>query len=386
VTGFVNGQNASVTSGTLAFAMPAAPLSNTGTYAINGSGLTANNRNYTFAQAAGNATAFTINPALLTYTATPATGTYGSAIPTLTGTVTGFVNGQTQSSATTGTAAFTTPATASSNAGTYPINGSGLTANFGNYTFTQAVGNATAFTINPALLTYTATSATRTYGSVNPAVTGSITGFVNGDTLSSATTGIAGFTSPATSSSNVGAYAINGSGLTANFGNYTFTQAAPNATAFTVNPALLTYTATPVTATYGSAIPVVSGTVVGFVNGQTQSSATSGTLAFMTPATTTSSATSYAINGSGLTANFGNYTFTQAPTNATALTIAAASVTNPVVLTIVVNNSTRLQNQSNPAFTAVYDGPPLTGVAISSILGGLTYQTSAVTNSAAGTY
>jgi hypothetical protein len=75
----VNGQNASVTSGTLAFTTSAAPLSNTGSYAINGSGLTANNGNYNFTQAAANETAFTINPAVLTYTATPAAGTYGSA-------------------------------------------------------------------------------------------------------------------------------------------------------------------------------------------------------------------------------------------------------------------------------------------------------------------
>ena len=94
--------------------------------------------------------------------------------------------------------------------------------------------------INPALLTYTANPGTRTYGSINPIFSGSLGGFVNSDTQASATTGIAAFTSPATSSSNVGSYAINGSGLTANFGNYTFTQAPANATALTITSATIT--------------------------------------------------------------------------------------------------------------------------------------------------
>jgi len=51
--------------------------------------------------------------------------------------------------ATTGTLTFTTPATSASGAGSYAINGSGLTANNGNYTFAQAAGNATALSILP---------------------------------------------------------------------------------------------------------------------------------------------------------------------------------------------------------------------------------------------
>jgi MBG domain-containing protein len=70
----------------------------------------------------------------------------------LTGTVTGFVNGQNLASATTGTLQFTTPATDLSPPGTYPINGSGLTADFGNYVFVQAASNATALTLDPAAL------------------------------------------------------------------------------------------------------------------------------------------------------------------------------------------------------------------------------------------
>jgi hypothetical protein len=42
---------------------------------------------------------------------------------------------------------FTSPATLASVPGSYAIVGSGLTANFGNYIFDQAAGNATALTI-----------------------------------------------------------------------------------------------------------------------------------------------------------------------------------------------------------------------------------------------
>ncbi|MBM7131386.1 MBG domain-containing protein [Dyella mobilis] len=276
-----------------------------------------------------------IAPALLTYQATSASSTYGSTPSGLTGTVTGFVNGQTLANATTGTASFTTGATANSNVGNYAIDGSGLTANDGNYTFTQAAGNATALTVSPATLTYQATSASSTYGSTPSGLTGTVTGFVNGQTLANATTGTASFTTGATATSNVGNYAIDGNGLTANDGNYTFTQAAGNATALTVSPATLTYQATSASSTYGSTPSGLTGTVTGFVNGQTLANATTGTASFTTGATATSNVGNYAIDGNGLTANDGNYTFTQAAGNATALTVS------PATLTITANNDSK---------------------------------------------
>ncbi len=89
----------------------------------------------------------TIIPATLTYTANPVSIHLNQPVPTLTGTVTGFVDGQNQGDATTGTLAFTTTATSSSPAGSYAIIGSGLTADNGNYVFVQAPGNALALTI-----------------------------------------------------------------------------------------------------------------------------------------------------------------------------------------------------------------------------------------------
>jgi hypothetical protein len=87
-------------------------------------------------------------------------------------------------------------------------------------------------TVTPATLTYLANAASRAFGAPNPVFTGTVTGFVNGDTQASATIGTLSFSSTATATSAAGSYAITGSGLSA--GNYVFTQAAGNATALTV--------------------------------------------------------------------------------------------------------------------------------------------------------
>src|SRR6185295_18332574 len=125
-----------------------------------------------------------ITPATLVYTANPASRVYGGANPAFSGTVTGFIAGENQASATTGALAFISPATPASNVGSYAINGSGLSA--ANYVFVQAASNATALTITQATLTYVANLTSRTYGTVNPAFGGAVTGFVNGDTQGSA--------------------------------------------------------------------------------------------------------------------------------------------------------------------------------------------------------
>jgi filamentous hemagglutinin family protein len=223
-----------------------------GTPSLNSAGAAANanvaGSPYTIAVASGSFTVtdgyglslqsarLTITPALLTYVANAASRSYGAVDPSYNGSVTGFVNGETIASATTGTLTFAAAATTSSNVGTYAINGKGLSA--GNYLFTQAGGNATALAITRATLTYVATAASRSYGDADPSYNGSVTGFVNGETIASATTGALTFATTATASSSVGAYAIDGKGLSA--GNYLFTQAGGNATALTITPAILT--------------------------------------------------------------------------------------------------------------------------------------------------
>ena len=205
--------------------------------------------------------------------------------------------------------------------------------------------------ITPATLTYTATPTNGSYGSIPSVNSGVVTGFVTGENQANATSGTLLFSTTASASSNIGSYAINGSGLAANDGNYNFSQAVANGAALTINPATLTYVATPVSSVAGADPVVNSGSITGFVNGQNQANATSGTLLFSTTATSSSSAGSYAINGSGLAANNGNYIFVQAPANATALTITPAptpSSSSGISVTTCSIGMDEINNQNLP--------------------------------------
>ena len=79
------------------------------------------------------------------------------------------------------------------------------------------------FTVNPALLTVTANNFTRQYGQNNPTFTYTMTGFVNGDTQGTATSGAPNLTTSATTTSPLGNYAIVITQGTLAAQNYTFT-------------------------------------------------------------------------------------------------------------------------------------------------------------------
>jgi filamentous hemagglutinin family protein len=130
--------------GTVSYDGTAQGARNVGSYAIAPGGLYSNQQGYIISYAEGT---LTINPATLTYAATPASFATGQTPSGLSGTVDGFVAGDGLASSTTGTLAWWTPAESASPAGHYAINGSGLTA--ANYVFAQAAGNATALTLNP---------------------------------------------------------------------------------------------------------------------------------------------------------------------------------------------------------------------------------------------
>ena len=285
-----------------------------------------------------------ITAATLTYVANPASRAYGAANPTFTGSVTGFVNGEDQSGATTGTLTFSSLATSTSAPGSYAIDGSGLTANFGNYTFVQAAGNATALTIGSATVTPVVAISNKAYdGTTNATVASrALQGVIGTDDVALDTNDVAFF-----ASANVG------TGISVTAGNLTLTGSVATNYVLSTNivttnaditPATLTYVADAASRVYGTANPVFTGTVTGFVNAENQSSATSGTLSFNSPAAPASSPGTYAINGSGLTANFGNYVFVQASGNATALTINAATLIPSVAIANRTYNGTTAAN------------------------------------------
>ncbi len=118
---------------------------NVGNYAIQQGTLAASPAgNYTLTFVTAD---FVITPATLTYLADAINSFVGLPLPSFTGTVTGFKGTDTLPSATTGTLLFSTTVSNTLVPGVYPVLGSGLAANNGNYVFVQAPGNATAFTV-----------------------------------------------------------------------------------------------------------------------------------------------------------------------------------------------------------------------------------------------
>jgi hypothetical protein len=152
---------------------------------------------------------YTISPAPLTITAKDASMTYGGAVPSLSASYNGFVNGDDVSSLTTPPTIITT-ATASSPAGAYPITVSGAAG--ANYSFVYTPGT---LTVNPATLLVTAKAQTKEYGAADPAFTYTASGFVNGDNADLFTGSLS-----RVAGENLGRYPITEGSLSAG-GNYT---------------------------------------------------------------------------------------------------------------------------------------------------------------------
>ncbi|MGC2529518.1 MAG: MBG domain-containing protein, partial [Candidatus Acidiferrum sp.] len=157
----------------------------------------------------------------LKVSANNATRVYGGANPTLTANYAGFVNGDT-SSVLIGTLSCATTATSTSPVGTYPIVCSGQSA--ANYSITYLPGQ---LTVGKATLTITANNLTKNFDALNPTLTWTANGFLNGDSTSVFTT-LPTCTTTAITTSPVGSYPIACSGAAA--ANYTFSYVAGSLT------------------------------------------------------------------------------------------------------------------------------------------------------------
>jgi filamentous hemagglutinin family protein len=268
----------------------------------------------------------------------------------------------------------------------------GLAASFKQYDYTgtvaQSTGNGFLYTVAPILTVGLTGTTSKTYdGTTTASLTASnfaVTGAIDGDNISLLSTPILGsYADPnagASKTVSAGGFLLSGlaisNGSAAIYG-YQLSSSTATGNIGTINPATLTYTATPATQTFGSSNTAFTGAVTGFVNGETLASATTGNAAFTSTTSATTAAGIYGIFGSGLTANHGNYTFTQAATNATALTIIGSGLSAPVpgqtTLTIDINTTNAAVGQT-PTFTATYVGSPISGLNIASVLSGLTYQ------------
>ncbi|MDE2082438.1 MAG: filamentous hemagglutinin N-terminal domain-containing protein, partial [Burkholderiales bacterium] len=268
-----------------------------------------------------------INPALLTVTGTQVqTKTYdANATATLAnGTLAGVLQGDLGSVTLTRQAGYYASANAGTGIAVMAADAIGGPAS-GNYTLVQP-GGLTG-TIDPAPLTLggTTVASSKVYDGTTSAVLsgGVLLGTVYPvDNVGLRQTGTF-------ASANVGSNlpvaesnTLTGPGA----GNYVL-QASSNDLVASITPATLTYVATPALAFSGSTLGPFSGSVTGFVGSDSLGSATTGNLVFTTSATSASPAGSYPIDGSGLAAV--NYSFVQAPGNATALTLASPNVGPP---------------------------------------------------------
>jgi len=266
----------------------------------------------------------TVQKATLTVTANNASRPYGAANPTFTSAITGFVNGDTQTTAVTGAPGFATTALPKSPVTTYTIEPTQGTLGAANYTFQFVAGT---LTITKVPLTVTANSASRVYGAANPTFTAAITGFVNGDTAVKAVTGTPGFTTSATAKSPVANYSITPTAGTLASFNYTFQFAAGT---LTVTKATLTVTATSASVPYNQAIPKLTYGATGYLNGDS-ASVLSGAPAESTTAKQGSAVGAYPITigaGTLAAANY-NFQFVNGTLTISSLGATAAPVFHP---------------------------------------------------------
>ncbi|WP_181875970.1 BspA family leucine-rich repeat surface protein [Sphingobacterium spiritivorum] len=243
VTGLVNGDDQTVITG----ALTRVPGEAIGTYAIE-QGTLATSANYNIVYTGAD---FNITKATLNIVADAKSKAYGTADPVLTYTVTGFENGDDQSIITGALSRV-----AGENIGTYAIN-QGTLATAANY---DIVYTGADLTITKATLNIVADAKSKVYGTVDPALTYTVTGFENGDdqtVITGALTRVAG--------ENIGTYAIAQGTLDAENYDITYTGAD-----LTITKATLNIVADAKSKVYGTADPALTYTVTGFANGDDQ--------------------------------------------------------------------------------------------------------------------
>ncbi|MGI4847827.1 MAG: beta strand repeat-containing protein, partial [Janthinobacterium lividum] len=324
---FVNGETASVLTGTPSYTGSSQNAINSGTYAITPGGLSSDN--YTLTYASGT---LTVSKAALAVAANASKTYDGLAFNGGTLSYTGLVNGET-GAVLGGMPAFGGSAQGATNAGSYAITTSGLTS--ANYDITFNTGS---LTIAKAALAVVA-NASKTYDGL--AFSGgnlSYTGLVNGET-GAVLGGSATFSGASQGAIGAGSYAIMTSGLTSANYNITF-----NTGTLVVSKAALAVVAN-ASKTYDG-LAFSGGTLgyTGFVNGET-SAALSGTATFNGASQGAIGAGSYALTPGGLTSANYDPTF-----NTGALVVSKAA------LAVVANASKTYDGLAFNGGTLSYTG------------------------------
>ncbi len=268
--------------------------------------------NYTISYTNGG---ISIGKAALVVSADDKTRIYGNANPTLTYTVTGYVNGE-SASVLTGAPTIATTASATSNVGDIAITATANTLTASNYSLSYANGTL-SITARPITITADA-GQNKIYGNTDPTLTYAIEansanrGLANSDSFTGSLTRIAG--------ENVGNYAI-GQGTVAN-SNYNINYVPAN---FAITPKNLTVINSVVTTKTYDALTtaaITDGTLVGVVFGDVITLTQGGQFSSVNAATGISVTAYNTISGPQVA----NYTLTQ-PTGLTGSITQLASVT-----------------------------------------------------------
>ena len=276
--------------------------------------------------------------AALTITANNQTKVYGAALPTLTASYSGFVNGDTSSSLTTPPTLTTTATAASHVAGSpYSITGSGAVDT--DYAISYVAGS---LTVTTASLSITANNQTKVYGAALPTLTATYVGFVNGDTSASLTTPPV-FATTASASSHVAGnpYSVTVGGAADS--DYTISYVSGT---LTVTVAPLTITANNQTMAYGGALPTLTASYAGLVNGDTAASLT------VLPVLSTTATASSHVTGNPYTITVSG----AADIDYSTSYVSGTFTVTPVPLIITAGNKTMAYGGSLPALTVSYSG------------------------------
>jgi len=321
-TGFVNGETAPATPATCSTDATAA--SDVGSYDTECSA--AADPSYAFDYVDGT---HTVTPAAATVTASSASISVGDAIPAITASYSGLVNGDTEPATP---ATCSTTATPGSPAGIYDTVCTG--ADDTNFTFAYAPGS---LTIVPGIapVTVTASSATIAYGEAVPAVVATFSGFTGGQTGPDGDPAVC--STDATSTSPVGTYTTTCSGATDSGHSFSYVDGT-----VTVVPATATVTASSATSTYGDALPAIAAGYSGLVNGDTEPA---------TPATC--AADPAAGSGAG---TFATSCSAAADPNYSFNYVDGSIVVAKAAAVVIASSATTSYGAALPAITASYTG------------------------------
>ncbi|MCX6883648.1 MAG: MBG domain-containing protein, partial [Verrucomicrobia bacterium] len=370
-TGWLNGDNEAVLSGTPSLTTAAGTNSAVGGYAISAAIGTLTATNYGFSFTNGT---LTVDKAAMSITADATNRVYGGTNPVFTGTVVGVLNNDNI------TGLYTSGANSFSPVGTYDIvpSLSDPDSRLGNYTVTT---NRALLTVTKAPLLVIADYKSRVYGHTNPVLTASLSGFVNNEGLRSLgnrgsgktpltpspVTGTASLTTEADVTSPVGPYTITAALGTLSSVNYSFSFTNG---VLTVEQAVVTVAANNSSRTYGSTNPVFTASYTGWLNSDNET-VLGGAPSLTTLAVPSSTVGTYPITAAIGTLTATNYSF--AFTNGT-LTV------NKAEMSITANATNRVYGDANPALTGT-----VTGVMNDDNITG-SYTTVATVLSPAGTY